>query len=86
MGSVLMLLNFSGLQRLYDTSGDTFLVDGTQSGSRHLQGHPLARFGHIEFLQLQIRIEPALGLLIGEGNAVSYDGLLSGKVTNLGHD
>lgn len=72
---------------LHDGAGDGLrdadLVDRTQSGGAHLEGDPLACFGHVKLLRMQVRMELALGLAVGVADVVTGDRVFSGEVANL---
>ena len=65
---------------------DAVLVDGADGGRSHFQGHPSVLLGDVKTLFLQVRIELALGLVIGVRNVVANAGTLAGQITNTGHD
>src|SRR5438309_4860913 len=64
---------------------DTVLVDGAQTGVRQAQVHPAVFAVDPEATTLQVREEPALGLVVGVGNVVPNHGGLTCDLTYPSH-
>jgi hypothetical protein len=72
---------------LHDGAGnglrDADFVNRAQRRGAHLEGDPLACFGHVKLLGLQVRMELALGLAVGVADVITGDRVFSGEVANL---
>jgi hypothetical protein len=81
-----ILFNDTSLFCIPDAGADTFFIDRSDRGGRHLHGHPTVFLFDIEFLDLEVWVEFPFGFDIGMGNAVAAHCFLSGKLTDSGHN
>src|SRR6201996_183962 len=64
-------LGFTACAQVCEHRVDTVLVDQAQTGFRNAQTHPTVFAFHPDAAVLQVRQEPALGLVVRVGNVVA---------------
>lgn len=62
------------------------LVNGLNRLGGQLQRNPLVLFGNEKALFLQVRVEPALGLIVRVGDVIPNLRPFSGDLTNSSHN
>src|SRR5258706_12172504 len=70
-------LDLAALAQLFEHRLDALLVDDAHAGVGNAQPHPALLAFHPEAAVLQVRIEPAYGLVVGVGDVVSHLGLFA---------
>ena len=57
--------DFAFLLQFFDVLVQTQFGDRAHGRGAYFQRYPFARFGHVEFLRLQVRVKTALRLAVG---------------------
>src|SRR5260221_174683 len=78
-------LDLAALAQLLEHRLDALLVDDAHAGIGNAQPHPALFAFHPEATVLQVRIEPAYGLVVGVGDVVSHLGLLACYLADARH-
>src|SRR5713101_6843898 len=78
-------LDLAALAQLFEHRLDPLLVDHPHAGVGNAQPHPALLAFHPKAAVLQVRVEPAYGLVVGVGNVVSHLGLLARYLADACH-
>ena len=80
-GGVAMINDFAFFLQFLDVLVKSQFGDGADGRGAHFQRYPLARFRHVKFLRLQVRVETALRFAVGVGDVVAGYRLFTRQIT-----